>query len=140
MEKCMPASYEITLKVPFHDLDPLQVVWHGNYMKYFDIARFGLFEKAGIDLHRYQVEHGFLFPITKTSVKHIAPLEFNDEFICKATVTEARYKLVIAFEIRLAASGKLCARCSSEQVAVKTPSMALEFEIPADIRKAFGID
>ena len=70
--------------------------------------------------------------------KHIAPLAFNDEFICRATVTEARYKIAIVFEIRLAKSGKLCARCTSEQVAVKTPSMELEFEIPADIRKALG--
>jgi len=134
----MPASFEIKLKVPFHDLDPLQVVWHGNYFKYFDIARFGLFEKAGIDLHRYQVENQVLFPLTKNSVKHIAPLKFNDEFICKATVMEARYKITIAFEIRLAANAKLCARCTSEQVAVKTPSMELEFEIPADIRTALG--
>jgi acyl-CoA thioester hydrolase len=136
----MPASFEISLKVPFHDLDPLQVVWHGNYLKYFDIARFGLFENAGIDLYRYQLEKQFLFPITKTTVKHIAPLGLNDEFICKAAVTDTRYKIAMAFEIRLAATGKLCTRCTSEQVAVKTPSMELEFEIPADIRKALGFE
>ncbi len=28
--------------LPFHDLDPMRVVWHGNYMKYFEIARDGL--------------------------------------------------------------------------------------------------
>lgn len=136
----MPASFEIKMRVPFHDLDPLQVVWHGNYFKYFDRTRFGLFEKAGIDLFRYQLESHYLFPLTRNSVKHIAPLELNDEFICKATVTEARYKIAMAFEIRLAATGKLCTRCTSEQVAVKTPTMELEFEIPADIRKALGFD
>ena len=136
----MSASFEIKLKVPFHDLDPMQVVWHGNYFKYFDQARFGLFASAGIDLYQYQVEKQFLFPITKNAVKHIAPLGPNDDFICKATVTEARYKIAIAFEIRLADTGKLCARCTSEQVAVKTPSMELEFEIPKDIRKALGFD
>ena len=136
----MPVSFEIKMRVPFHDLDPLQVVWHGNYLKYCDIARFGLFENAGIDLQRYQNDHQYLFPITKTMVKHIAPLALNDEFICKASVTEARYKIAMAFEIRLAADGKLCTRCTSEQVAVKTPSMELEFEIPVDIRKALGFD
>ncbi len=136
----MPASYEIKLRVPFHDLDPMQVVWHGHYFKYLDRARFGLFEKAGIDLYRYQVEQQFLFPIIKNSIKHIAPLGPNDEFICKASVTEARYKIAMAFEIRIAATGKICARCKSEQVAVKTPAMELEFEIPADIRKALGFD
>ena len=136
----MPASFEIKLSVPFHDLDPMQVVWHGNYNKYFDRARFGLFEKAGIDLYRYTVEKQFLFPITRNSTKYIAPLGPGDEFICKAIVTEARYKIAMTFEIRLAGSGKLCARCTSEQVAVKTPDMELEFEIPADIRKALGFD
>jgi len=136
----MPVSFEIKMRVPFHDLDPMQVVWHGNYFKYFDQARFGLFEHAGVDLYQYQLDKQFLFPITKNAVKHIAPLGPNDEFICKATVTEARYKIVIAFEIRHAGTGKLCARCTSEQVAVKTPAMELEFEIPKDIRKALGFD
>ena len=45
--------YEFKRRVPFHDLDPLQIVWHGNYLKYFDIARFGLFKQAGLDLYQY---------------------------------------------------------------------------------------
>ena len=136
----MPASFELKMRVPFHDLDPMQVVWHGNYFKYFDRTRFGLFENAGIDLYQYQMENHYLFPLTRNSVKHIAPLGPNEEFICKAAVIEARYKISMAFEIRLAATGKLCTRCTSEQVAVKTPSMELEFEIPTDIRKALGFD
>ena len=24
--------------VPFHDLDPMQIMWHGNYLKYFDMT------------------------------------------------------------------------------------------------------
>ena len=42
-----PRSHEIRLSVPFHDLDPMDVVWHGNYLKYFDMARFALFREAG---------------------------------------------------------------------------------------------
>jgi len=139
-EGCMPASFEMKMKVPFHHLDPLQVVWHGNYFKYFDRVRFGLFENAGIDLYRYQVENRYLFPLTKNTIKHIAPLGRNAEFICRATVTEARYKIVMAFEIRLAETGKLCTRCTSEQVAIKTPAMELDYMIPADIREALGFD
>jgi acyl-CoA thioester hydrolase len=134
----MTASYEIRLKVPFHDLDPLRVVWHGNYMKYFDMARFGLFEASGIDLYRYLTEERYVFPITRTAVKHVSPLGPNDEFVCRATVTEAAYKIVMHFEIRRLPGGELCTRASSEQVAVKLPDMALEFEIPAAIRRALG--
>lgn len=134
----MAFEYEITLKVPFHDLDPLRLVWHGNYFKYFDRARFALFEAAGVDLYRYLTENHYVFPVTRTSAKYIAPLRANDEFICKAAVAEARYKIALDFEIRRLPDGALCARARSEQVAVKLPDMELDFEIPVDIRKALG--
>jgi len=124
------------MKVPFHDLDPVHIVWHGNYFKYFDMARFGLFEDAGIDLYGYSLTDQYIFPVTKTSIKYIRPLRHNDEFICLATVTEAKYKIAMEFEIRLVEGGTLCARGKSEQLAVKLPDTELEFEIPDEIRKA----
>lgn len=134
----MAATFTIQHTVPFHDLDPLQVVWHGNYLKYFDMARFALFDNAGVDLYRYMTANQYVFPITRSSIKHIAPLKFNDRFTCKATATEARYKIALDFEIRLSGENTLCARGSSEQVSVKLPNMELEFEIPPNITKALG--
>ena len=133
----MAFSFEIDLTVPFHDLDPMMIVWHGNYLKYFDRARFALFDAAGIDLYGYMVDKQFVFPITRTSTKYIQPLRANEKFTCKATVIEARNKIAIEFEIRRI-NGELCARGNSEQLAVRMPDMALEFEIPADIQRAFG--
>lgn len=131
--------FQARLKVPFHDLDPLNVVWHGNYLKYFDIARFGLFSAAGIDLYRYSLEKKYIFPLTKTSTKFISPLRHNDEFICTATLLEATVKIVMGFEIRRVMDGAVCTKGSSDQVAVKLPQMEIMFEIPEDIREAFGV-
>jgi acyl-CoA thioester hydrolase len=129
---------EVKLTVPFHDLDPLQMVWHGNYLKYFDIARSTLFANAGVDLFSYFKKTNYLFPITKTTTKHIISLQYLDEFTCKATVVEAQYKIVIEFQIRLVEDNQLCAKGRSEQVAVKYPEREIMFEIPEDIRKALG--
>jgi acyl-CoA thioester hydrolase len=132
-------SHTLELTVPFHDLDPMQVVWHGNYFKYFDRTRFALFEACGIDLYQFLLEKQFVFPLTRTSVKHIAPLRFNDRFRCTATVIEARYKIAIDFTIHRGPGDELCTRARSEQVAVKMPDMALEFEIPTEIQQALGV-
>ncbi len=134
----MGATHEIQLTVPFHDLDPMQVVWHGNYFKYFDKARFALFESVGIDLYHYLTNHQMVFPITRSSIKHIQPLRFGDRFICRARVTEARYKIAMDFEIRLSDTGNVCTRGKGEQVVVKLPDMALDFEIPPEITRALG--
>lgn len=134
----MAASYDIQMKVPFHDLDPMQIVWHGNYFKYFDVARFGLFESVGVDLYGYLKTRQMVFPITRSSIKHILPLRFDDSFICRATVTEARYKITMDFEIHRIDTGEICTRGKGEQVAVKLPDMTLEFEIPPEITRALG--
>ena len=136
----MQFSHSVRMQVPFHDLDPLQMVWHGNYLKYFDVTRFALFDAAGIDLIAYQEEKNYLFPISRTAVKHVLPLKAFDEFVCTGTVSEARYKITIKFEIRRVRDDKLCARGSSDQVAVLLPEMELQFEVPADIRTALGFE
>ena len=129
---------EVKLTVPFYDLDPLNMVWHGNYLKYFDVARTELFISSGLDLYDYFKRTNYLFPITKTSTKHIVSLGYRDEFTCKATCIEAQYKIVIDFKIRLAQDNKIFAKGRSEPVAVKYPEMEMLFEIPQDIRTALG--
>jgi acyl-CoA thioester hydrolase len=129
-------SHTIQLAVAFHDLDPLQVVWHGNYLKYFDQARFALFDHCGIDLHRYSQEHPYLFPVTKTSTKYILPLRYRDEFTVRATVREAHIRIVLEFEIRRVADGAVTTRGTGQQVAVKYPEMELMLQIPAEIEAA----
>ena len=131
-------SFEVKISVPFFDLDPMQIVWHGNYLNYFEIARAALFEHYGVDLYSYYDREKIIFPIIRTSTKHIFPLRHRDEIICKATLVDANIKLVVDFEIRKTADNSVCARGRTEQVAVKTPEMETLFSIPQDIRDLLG--
>ena len=138
MEAQKRQSHEIKMKVPFFDLDPLQIVWHGNYLKYFDIARSELFDGLGVDLFEFHDRTRYIFPIIRSSVKHIHPLKRGDEFICRATVKDARSKIVVAFEVRLVADGTVCARGTTEQAAVLAPEMEMVYTIPEEISRALG--
>ncbi len=129
------AHHEVRMRVPFHDMDPMQIVWHGNYLKYFDVARQGLFESLGIDLQEVLRETGYVFPVIRSSVKFIRPLRYADEFVCRATLVEVNHKVLIDFEIRLEADDTICARGRGEQAAVKFPEMELSFDIPEMVRE-----
>lgn len=131
-------SFEVEINVPFFDLDPMQIVWHGNYLNYFELARAALFEHYGVDLYSYYHREKIIFPIIRTSTKHILPLKHRDTVICKATLVDANIKLVVDFEIRKAADGSVCTRGRTEQVAVQTPEMETLFSIPGDIRQLLG--
>ncbi|MEN6469090.1 MAG: acyl-CoA thioesterase [Smithella sp.] len=131
-------SFEVKISVPFFDLDPMQIVWHGNYLNYFELARAELFLHHGVDLYSYYEREKIIFPIIRTATKHISPLKHRDEIICKATLADANIKLVVDFEIRKAADGSVCARGRTEQVAVKTPEMETLFSLPQAIRNLLG--
>ncbi|MEN6621331.1 MAG: thioesterase family protein [Smithella sp.] len=131
-------SFEIKYSVPFFDLDPMQIVWHGNYLNYFEIARAKLLDNFGVNLYSFYESHQLIFPIIRTSTKHIYPLRHQDEIIVKATLADARVKLVVDFEIRRAVDDKICARGRTEQVTVKVPEMETIFKIPEEIRRALG--
>jgi acyl-CoA thioester hydrolase len=131
-------SCETERRVAFYELDPMQIVWHGNYFNYFEDARRVLFAQRGINLNEYFKNTQLFFPIIRTSSKHIFPLRYEDEFICKATLVEAKIKIVVDFEIRLKEDRKLCTRGRTEQVAVKAPEMKILYSIPEEIRNALG--
>jgi acyl-CoA thioester hydrolase len=82
----------------------------------------------------------YVFPVVRSTIKHIWPLRFGDEFICTTVVREARVRIVLDFEIKLISNDKVCAKGWSEQVAVLLPEMEMVFQIPEEIQKALSGD
>lgn len=65
------------IRVEFFDVDSMQVVWHGNYVKYLEIARCNLLNAVGYNYQNMK-EEGFAFPIVKMELKYIHPSFFGD--------------------------------------------------------------
>ena len=61
---------EMKLTVQFYDLDPMNVVWHGNYLKYLESARCDLLKKIGYDYDNMRAD-GVVYPIAKMDLKYI---------------------------------------------------------------------
>ena len=80
----IPAQFaiEIALEPAFHDCDPMQVVWHGNYFRYFEIARCALLRRFDYDYPQMHAS-GYLFPIVDARVKYIRSLRFAQPFKVK---------------------------------------------------------
>ena len=74
------AEYEF--RVSFEDLDPMNIVWHGNYMRYLEQARCDMFNKLGYtydDMKNDEVA----YPVAKMQVKYIKPARLNDVLTVK---------------------------------------------------------
>ena len=123
-------SAEIELTVEFYDVDSMRIVWHGNYIKYFEKARCALLGKIGYG-YREMEESGWAFPITAVSVKYVNSLAFQDRVRARAALTEYENCIKIQYELYNAATGRLCTKGESTQMAVNTASGESSIVCPA---------
>jgi acyl-CoA thioester hydrolase len=89
---------EIELEVAFHDVDGLQVVWHGHYYKYFELARTALFRACKLDVPD-MIELGYRMVVIESKCRHMFPLRYGDKFRVSAWFKEVEFRLHVAFEI-----------------------------------------
>lgn len=88
-------SFEITLSAAFHDLDPMNVVWHGNYVRYFEQARCALLARYHYDYPAMR-DSGYAWPVVDMRVKYVGPLTYGQSFIVRATIVEWENRLKIS--------------------------------------------
>jgi hypothetical protein len=56
-----------TIQPEFYDLDPMNVVWHGNYVRYLEVARCVLLEQIGYGYQEMQ-RSGYAWPVISPDV------------------------------------------------------------------------
>lgn len=78
-----PLTYEIKRTVRFDELDPLKIMWHGNYASFFEEARVALGDHYHIGYTDF-LNSNTIIPIKRFFVDYIVPLEFNKEYTIKA--------------------------------------------------------
>ena len=133
-----PISHEITLTPAFHDLDPMNVVWHGNYVRYFEVARCALLQQIGYDYPQMR-DSGYAWPVVDLRVKYVRPLVYGQEMIVRATIVEWENRLKIDYEIRDAASGQRLTKGYSIQVAVDMTTQEMLYVCPPVLQEKLGV-
>ncbi len=129
-----PRAAEIELVVPFHDVDAMQVIWHGHYFKYFELARCALLQGIDYDYPQMQAS-GYLWPVVEVQVKYVRPARYGQRLGVRAELLEWENRLKIGYLIRDAAGGERLTKGWTIQVAVHAASGELQFVSPAVLRE-----
>ena len=128
---------ECVFPISFHDTDAMQVVWHGNYIKFFELAREAMFEEFGYSYEQMKQDK-LIFPITEVSCKYRRSLTITDKALkVIAMLTDFDAKLVVFYEVYKVGDDKhLCAYGKTEQVAMTSDTLELQFQTPKALLEA----
>jgi len=122
-------AVEIDLVVPFFDVDSLEVVWHGHYVKYLEVARCALLEDIGHDYVRMK-DTGYAWPIIDLQVRYARAARFGQRLRVRAELVEWENRLKIHYTLSDAASGERLTRASTIQVAVRLADGEMQLVSP----------
>lgn len=132
-------SASVRIEIPFHDLDPAGYAWHGNYAKYFELARCELLKTFGYNYDAMMVS-GYVWPVVDLQVRYLRPLRFADQIEVSATLVEWEYRLRIEYVVTNLRTGERTTKATTTQVAVDMKSGEMCLRSPDVIFHRLGVE
>ncbi len=121
----------IDIAIRFSETDAMGVVWHGNYLKFFEDAR----EKFGKDFGMEYLDiygNGFYTPIVKSDINHKASVYYGQKVRVKAILEEhPASKIVFKYIVTNLETGEVAATGSTTQVFLNIEDNLLELIKPS---------
>ena len=110
------------IQVPFFDVDPMRIVWHGNYVKYLEVARCAFLDSIGYSYDEMG-RRGFSWPIVKMDLKYIRPARFRQTIRIDMAISEID---TLSDE----KTGEKLTRASTTQAVVSLETGEIQFQTP----------
>ncbi len=128
-------SAEIETTVEFFDLDPMNVVWHGNYVKFFEAARCKFLDEIGFN-YAQMAEEKLAFPVVKMAVKYVHPCRFRQRLRVVAELADEDINFLrFKFKIFDATSGVLMTNAEISQAGIDLSTGETLFSLPEILRE-----
>lgn len=129
---------EAIFEIPFHDVDPMGVVWHGNYIKYFELARTALLRSVGYDYLDMR-DSGYIWPIIECHCRYVQPVTYGMTICIKAVLEEYENRLKIRYLITDNTTQKRLTKGYTTQVAVQQETQSMCLASPSILLEKLGV-
>jgi|LauGreSuBDMM15SN_2_FD.fasta_scaffold30202_2 acyl-CoA thioester hydrolase len=124
-------KFDYTFRVHAGDTDYGGVMYHANYIDFFERARVEWFNHVGINLAEWARQRIF-FPVATLTIDYLRPVFFNDALLIKSDIIKAG-QVSIQFEQGMFKNNELVAK-----IAVKIACVDDTYKpvaIPSSIRE-----
>lgn len=95
MEKLQQQGFgETRVRVRYAETDQMGVVYHANYLVWFEVGRVEFIRQMGLDYKSMEREEGALIAVVEATARYKAPARYDDELIVRTTLAGVRGPIV----------------------------------------------
>jgi acyl-CoA thioester hydrolase len=127
---------ETTLRVRYAETDAMGIVYHTNYIVWFEVGRGEFMRQRGGDYRQIE-EQGLYLPVTEVVARFLSPARYDDLVVVRTSVAEVRsrsvtmyYEVLMQDTDRLLVTGHTKHFCTDEEGRVR--------RFPRDLIEAFS--
>lgn len=100
-------EHKTEVRVIYADTDAMSVVYHSNYLKWFEVGRTELLRSINYPYARLE-EEGFMLPVAECGCKYIHPARYDDLLEITTAITQVKAATIIMeYEIHKKSTGQL---------------------------------
>ncbi|WCK55512.1 thioesterase family protein [Aneurinibacillus sp. Ricciae_BoGa-3] len=101
--------FDSYVRVRYQETDQMGVVYHANYLVWFEVGRTELIRQLGFSYQRFE-GLGFMLPVTEAHASYKKAARYDDELIIRTKIARLEgVRLVFAYEIIRQNDGELLA-------------------------------
>ncbi len=130
---------ETKLRVRYAETDQAGIVYHSNYLIWFEVGRVELCRDYGFNYRDMEREADAIMSVTEARVTYRQPARYDDELMIRTRLIEMRSRaLKFAYEVRRASDGELLAQGETSHIVISTAGRARSIppEYAAKLRAA----
>jgi|TARA_B110000503_G_scaffold44630_1_gene72887 acyl-CoA thioester hydrolase len=135
--KSVYATVQKEIKIQFYDLDPMDIVWHGNYVRFFEDARSELLNKIGYNYQEMK-NSGYAWPVIDLHIRYIKSIKFKHKIIIQADLVEYEFRLKILYTIFEKNNKTRLCKGHTVQVAIDYKTKEMQFVSPKILAHKLG--
>ena len=116
------------MRVRYAETDQAGVVYHSNYLIWFEVGRVELCRDYGFNYREMETDADAFLPVTECRVKYRLPAKYDDELIVRSRILSLRSRAIsFAYEVVRAADETLLAEGETHHIVINRQGRARAF-------------
>jgi acyl-CoA thioester hydrolase len=128
---------ETRVRVRYAETDQMGVVYHANYLIWFEVGRVEFIRQLGMDYKHMEQEENALIAVVEVTARYKAPARYDDELLIRTTLAGVRGSIVRFRYVVLRAADELVL-CEGETVHVVVGRDMKRREMPISYAERFA--
>ena len=94
MDQPLKIAGEARLRVRYAETDKMGVVYHSNFVVWFEVGRVELLRQLGFEYSRMEKDDNCHIPVVDLRVRYKAPALYDDEIVVRTSLKNVRQSLL----------------------------------------------